>query len=154
MKRSIARRFNDSLSSRAPRAIGEKALDRRTARRLERYRRELEEGKKGNKDLTALDVASRINELISYGDRVTDLKKVFKPRHIDYNEDVLVGVLQEMHPVYGFRPEAYRFAGVKDRSLVKAGVLDKMPTRRGPAPGSKPAAKRGTKKKAAPAAKK
>ena len=153
-KRSIARRFNDSLSSRAPRAMGEKALDRRTAKRLERYRKELKEGRKGNKDLTALDVASKVNELIKYGDRITDLKKIFKPRQLEYNEDVLVGVLKEMHPVYDFRPEAYRFAGVKDQSMVKAGVLDKMPTRRGPAPGTKPAAKRGAKKKVTRKAKK
>ncbi len=147
-KRSIARRFNDSLLNRAGRATSEKTLDRRTAKRLDRYRNELKAGSKGEgKDLTALDVASRIDELLKYGDKLTDLKKIFKPRQVDYDEDTLVGVLKEMHPVYQYRPEAYRFAGVRDETLVKAGILDKMPTKRGPAPGTKVAKKQGGKKK-------
>jgi len=153
-KRSIARRFNDSLTHRTPRVAGEKALDKRTAKRLERYRKELKDGKKGDKDLTALDIASRINDLLAYGDRMTDLKKLLKPRQVEYNEDVLVGVLKEMHPVYGFRAEAYRFAGVKDQAMVKAGVLAKMPARRGPIPGKKKAAKPAAKKKGRRKAKK
>lgn len=157
-KRSIARRFNDSLINRSARGVSEKSLDRRTAKRLERYRRELGDAKKnGEKDLTALDVASRIDELLKFGDKITELKKFIKPRVVDYNEDVLVGVLKEMHPIYKYRPEAYRFAGVRDEALVKAGVLDKIPTKRGPAPGSKVAKKEAaakeTSSKKAPAKK-
>lgn len=137
-KRSIARRFNDSLVGRTPRARREKTLDRRTARRLDRYRAELKKGKKnGDKVLTPLDVAVRVHELLNFGDRLADIRKLSKPREIDYDGEALVRVLKEMHPIYQFRPEAYRYAGVTNESLVAAGVLDKMPTRRGPAPRAK-----------------
>lgn len=142
-KRSIARRFNDSLVGRPSRSGSDKTLDRRTAKRLERYRNELKKGKKtGNKDLTALDVAMRVNELLKHGDRLTDIRKLSKPRTVNYNEEVLVGVLKEMQPIYQFRPEAYRFAGVQNETLVKAEILSEMPAKRGPAPGSKSAAKK------------
>ena len=148
MKRSIARRFNDSLIGRSSRAASDKTMDRRTAKRLERYRVELKNGKKsGNKDLTPLDIAMRVDELLKHGDRMTDIRKLCKPRVVDYNEDLLVGVLKQMQPIYQYRPEAYRHAGVTNETLVAAGVLAEMPAKRGPAPGSKPAAKRRGRKK-------
>jgi hypothetical protein len=147
MKRSIARRFNDSLIGRSSRSASDKTLDRRTAKKLERFRQELKNSRKaGSKDLTPLDVAIRVNELLKHGDRLTDIKKLSKPRSIEYNEETLVGVLREMQPIYQFRVEAYRHAGVKNETLVAAGVLESMPAKRGPAPGSKPAAKRGARR--------
>lgn len=155
MKRSIARRFNDSLIGRSSRAVTNKAMDRRTAKRLERYRVELKNGKKsGNKDMTPLDVATRVNELLKHGDRMTAIRKLCKPRVVEYDDETLVGVLQEMHPIYQFRPEAYRHAGVRNETLVGAGILSEMPAKRGPAPGTKVAKKQGRKKKAAKKAKK
>ena len=56
-----------------------------------------------------------------------------------------------MHPIYQFRPEAYRFAGITNETLLKAGIIDKMPPKRGPRPGSK---KKAAKKPAKKAAKK
>lgn len=155
-KRSIARRFNDVLTSRSPKA---KALDKRTARRLGRYRRELQTGRKAkNKELSPLDVAMRVNELLEHGDKLSDVRKIAKPRKIDYEERAMVSLLKEMHPVYRFRAEAYRFAGVSNETLVAAGVLDKLPRRRGPRPkkaaqttkpaaAAKPAKKRARKRK-------
>jgi hypothetical protein len=142
MKRSIARRFNDSLIGRSTRANADKGLDRRTAKRLERYREELKDGqKKDGKDLTALDIASRVNELLKFGERLTDIRKLIKPRVIGYDEELVVGVLREMQPVYKYRPEAYRFAGISNETLVAAGVLKELPARRGPQPGAKAARK-------------
>ncbi len=142
MKRSIARRFNDSLIGRSSRSMSDKTLDRRTAKRLDRYRDELKNGRKvGEKDLTALDVAMRVNELLKHGDRLTDIRKLSKPRVVEYNDDTLVGVLKEMQHIYKFRPEAFRFAGVKNESLVASGILSEMPPKRGPAPGSRSAKK-------------
>jgi hypothetical protein len=135
-KRSIARRFNDVLTSRSPKA---KALDKRTARRLERYRGELKQGRKAKrKELSPLDVAMRVNELLKYGDRISDIRKLSKPRQIEYEESQMVALLREMHPVYLFRAEAYRFAGVSNETLLAAGVLDKIPARRGPKAGRAP----------------
>lgn len=133
-KRSIARRFNDVLTERTPTA---KALDRRTARRLERYRKELKEGSKAKrKNLSPLDVAMRVHELLKYGDRMADIRSIAKPRQIEYEEERMVALLREMHPVYRFRAEAYRFAGVTNETLVAAGVIDKIPAKRGPRPGT------------------
>jgi hypothetical protein len=142
MKRSIARRFNDSLVGRGQAGSVAKTLDQRTAKRLARYRVELKGGRKGNsKDLTPLDVAIRVNELLKHGDRLTDIRKLSKPREVDYDEKLLVGVLKEMHPHYQFRPEAYRYAGVQNEALVASGILKTMPAKRGPTPKKKAAAK-------------
>jgi hypothetical protein len=155
--RSISRRFNDALSGRVK---ATKGGDQRTARKLNRYRKELLNGKAGRKELTPLDVAARVHELLEAGDRIADIRKLAKPRTIEYDEETMAGLLREMHPQYGFRAEAYRFAGVHNETMVSAGILDKMPAKRGPKPkgesrattrkaagASKPAAKRA---KAAP----
>lgn len=129
-KRSIARRFNDALAIRTPQA---KPLDQRTARRLERYRKELRESSKSQKkSLSALELAKRVDALLRHGDRIKDIKKLTKPREYEYDEKNMVALLQEMHATYDFLPEAYRFAGVQNETLVAAGVLDEMPKRRGP----------------------
>jgi len=151
--RSISRRFNDALSGRVK---ATKGGDQRTARKLNRYRKELLNGKAGRKELTPLDVAARVNELLEAGDRIADIRKLTKPRTIEYDEEAMSALLREMHPQYGFRAEAYRFAGVHNETMVAAGILDKIPAKRGPKPkgegrgatrksaagASKPAAKR------------
>lgn len=144
----MARRFNDALK---PAVAKPEKLDKRTAKRLARYKSELKSGRKGDKNLSPLDVASRINELLAHGEKLGDLKKLTKPRKVDIDVDQLVGILTEMHPVYGYRAEAYRFAGVTDAALLAAGIIDKLPARRGPKPAKKkaPAKKRAPAKKAA-----
>jgi hypothetical protein len=84
----------------------------------------------------------RVNDLLEFGDRLSDIKKLAKPRLVDYDEQALVAVLKEMHPIYHLRPEAYRSAGVRNEALVAAGVLETMPARRGPAPRGQAAAAR------------
>ena len=137
-KRSMARRFNDALKPKVASGTGEKALDKRTGKRLDRYRAELKSGKTSKgRNLSPLDVAMRVDELISYGEKVGSLKKLFKPRAIETDHETLVGILNEMHPVYGYRAEAYRFAGVSNEALLEAGIIDKLPARRGPKPAAK-----------------
>ena len=137
-KRSMARRFNDALKPKVASGTGEKALDKRTGKRLDRYRKELKSGKTSKgKDLSPLDVAMRVDELLNFGDKLGDIKKLTKPRAIEADHETLVGILNEMHPVYGYRAEAYRFAGVSNEALLEAGIIEKLPARRGPKPGGK-----------------
>ena len=137
-KRSMARRFNDALKPRVASGTGKKALDKRTGKRLDRYRKELKTGKTSKgRNLSPLDVAMRVDELLAHGDKLGDIKKLTKPRTIDADHETLVGILNEMHPVYGYRAEAYRFAGVSNEALLEAGIIDKLPARRGPKPAAK-----------------
>ncbi len=150
-KRSMARRFNDALTPKKASKAGAKSLDKRTARRLDRYRKELKSGKTSKgKRLSPLDVAAMVNDLLEYGETVTSLKKITKPRAVEFDHDTLVGILNEMHPVYGYRADAYRFAGVSNEALLEAGIIEKLPARRGPKPAAKkkaPAKKKGGKRK-------
>jgi hypothetical protein len=130
-----------------------KTGDQRTARKLNRYRKELQNGKAGRKELTPLDVAARVHELLEAGERIADIRKLTKPRTIEYDEETMAALLRDMHPEYGFRAEAYRFAGVHNETMVAAGILDKMPAKRGPKKKGGPAAKAAPKSKAAPKAK-
>jgi hypothetical protein len=130
-----------------------KTGDQRTARKLNRYRKELQNGKAGRKELTPLDVAARVHELLEAGERIADIRKLTKPRTIEYDEDTMAALLRDMHPEYGFRAEAYRFAGVHNETMVAAGILDKMPAKRGPKKKGEAAAKAAPKSKAAPKAK-
>ncbi len=145
----MARRFNDALSPRKAAKAGEKALDKRTARRLDRYRKELKSGKTSKgKNLSPLDVAMMVNELLEYGETVTSIKKFAKPRKAEFDHETLVGILNEMHPVYGYRADAYRFAGVSNEALLAAGIIEKLPAKRGPKPAAKKkAAKKGGRRK-------
>ncbi len=130
LKRSIARRFNDALAGTTSK---EKGVDQRSARRLNRYRKELTEGKKNNgQELSPLDVTLRVHELLKSGSKIADIRKLSKPRVIDYDEEKMTYLLKEMHPEYGFSPAAYRFAGVHDETLVAAGILETIPAKRGP----------------------
>lgn len=131
-KRSIARRFNDVLAQTGKQAQSAKQPDQRTEKRLDRYRQELNKSKVGTKALSPLDIAMRVDELLAHGDKIADLRKLMTPRQVDLDHDHLVEVLKEMHPLYGYRPAAYRFAGVSDEALVAAGIIEKVPAKRGP----------------------
>ena len=128
-KRSIARRFNDALSARMPKA---KSFDQRTARKLRRFRKELAAGRTAKKQLTPIEVALRVSSLLDYGDKLSDIKKLSKWKPIEnYDEEAMVGLLKEMHSAYAFTPEAYRFVGVRYETMLIAGVISKVPARRG-----------------------
>lgn len=135
-KRSIARRFNDALAGTSSKTA--KSTDQRRARKLNRYRKELRKGAKGNgQALTPLDVALRVNELLEQGEKITDLRKLVKIKTNEYDKETMVELLKEMHPVYQYRADAYRFAGVDNETLLAAGIIKKIPAKRGPKPKKK-----------------
>jgi hypothetical protein len=130
LKRSMSRRFNDVL---ARRQSGVKTGDRRSARRLNRYREELRTGQKaGQQPLSPLEIVTRVHVLLESGVRLAEIRQLTKPRLVEYDEERVVSLIQEMQPEYGFRAEAYRFAGVRNETLFAAGLLDEMPAKRGP----------------------
>jgi hypothetical protein len=132
-KRSIARRFNDVLAQTSGRqAQSTKQPDQRTEKRLNRYRDELSSGQIKNKALSPLDVAMRVDELLAHGDSLGGLRKLMTPRQVELDHSTVVNILKEMHPLYNYRPAAYRFAGVSDEALLDAGIIEKIPAKRGP----------------------
>ena len=70
--------------------------------------------------------------------QLTELRKLITPREVEFDMNVMVEILREMHPVYGFQPDAYRFAGISHEALLAAGIIEKMPAKRGPKPKAKP----------------
>ena len=129
-KRAIARRFNEVLGGKSSQS---KPIDQRSVRKLEKFKRELRKGKTaGSKPLSALEIARRVHDLMESGLKIADIKQFAKPLDFDYDEDGLVELLSEMHPVYQFCADAYRFAGVRDETLCNAGVIGEIPKKRGP----------------------
>ena len=132
-KRSIARRFNDLLAVNKAKA---QAVDQRTGRKLERFRAELASGRTtGGRTLKAIEVALRVDALLASGALLTDLKKIAKPNFLaELDDEAMTELLREMHSIYQFCPDAYRFVGVKNETLLAAGVISVIPPRRGRRP--------------------
>lgn len=129
-KRRVARMFNDVLGGGA---VGTK-LDGRTAKRRARLLRELEENRAhGQRELKPLDILQRVQELLELGEPLSNIKKVRKlPRPLTASA-ATVELIQRLHHAYAFRRETYRFVGIVDEVLVKAGVIPgegKRPPRR------------------------
>jgi hypothetical protein len=126
-KRRIARVFNDLLGGRGSSA---QKLDGRTERRRLRLLKELELGTgRGARELKALDVLQRVQELLELGEPLSAIKKVAKARKSTIGSDAIVGVVERLHRAYAFRPEVYRFVGIDESVLRDAGVLDAAPRR-------------------------
>jgi hypothetical protein len=117
-KRRAGRAFNDLYES-------PQRLDGRTAKRRARLFAELESGKiRGSgRELKALEVLSHVDELLALGEPLANIRKACRPRSSP-GDDSLVKVVAELHRAYSFRPEAYRFVGLDDAVLRRAGVLD------------------------------
>jgi hypothetical protein len=119
-RRSIARRFNDALSVKAP---SKPVADPRSTRRLDRFRDEVVDGMSAGKVLSPFEVALRVDALLEAGDDLGELreKTTWKPV-TQYDDETMVSVLREMHSTFKFVPEAYTFVGIKRATLVEAGV--------------------------------
>jgi hypothetical protein len=123
-KRRVARMFNDMLGKKG--AHGK--LDGRTEKRRQRLLHELETGKaRGKRDLKPVDVLLRVQELIDLGETLATIRKVAKAKKPEIAGDDIVGVLERLHNAYHFRPEVYRFVGIADDVLQRAGVLAPEP---------------------------
>lgn len=126
-KRRAGRLFNDVMGGRS---TGGK-LDGRTEKRRQRLLKELETGKaRGADDLKPLDVLQHVQELLELGEPLASIRKVAKVRRNTTPPDAIVGVVERLHKAYGFRPECYRFVGVGEDVLARAGVLAPEPKRR------------------------
>ncbi len=120
-KRRIARLFNDVLGG----AAGAPQRDGRTEKRRQRLLKELEEGlARGKRELKPIDVLLRVNELLLLGEPLAQLRKVVKVRPTEGTFDTagIVEVVARLHEAYGFLPEAYRFVGIGDDVLARAGI--------------------------------
>ena len=120
-KRKVARMFNDFLGGRGASAH---PLDGRTEKRRQRLLRELEAGQAhGARELKALDVLQRVQELLDLGEPVSSIKKVRKvPKSVAAGKET-IQLVERLHKAYAFRREAYRFVGISDDVLGDAGVL-------------------------------
>lgn len=120
-KRRAGRLFNDVMGGRS--SAGK--LDGRTEKRRQRLLRELETGKaRGSRDLKPLDVLQHVQELLELGEPLASIRKVAKVKKSGIPPEAIVGVVERLHRAYGFRPEVYRFVGIGEDVLQKAGVLE------------------------------
>ena len=127
-KRRVARVFNDILGGRGASAH---KLDGRTEKRRQRLLKELEAGKaRGSRELKPLEVLQRVQELMDLGESLSSIRKVAKVRKNAVTPETIVGVVQELHHAYSFRPEVYRFVGIGEEVLRQAGVLADASKRR------------------------
>lgn len=108
-------------------------LDGRTEKRRQRLLRELETGKaRGSRDLKPLDILQHVQELLDLGEPLASIRKVAKVKKNAIPPEAIVGVVERLHRAYGFRPEAYRFVGIGEEVLVRAGVLEAKPDTKRP----------------------
>ena len=127
-KRRVARVFNDILGGRGASAH---KLDGRTEKRRQRLLKELEAGKaRGSRELKPLEVLQRVQELMDLGESLSSIRKVAKVRKNTVTPEAIVGVVEELHHAYSFRPEVYRFVGIGEEVLREAGVLADASKRR------------------------
>src|SRR5579872_5027037 len=97
-KRRVARLFNDILGGRG---AGPHKRDGRTEKRRQRLMRELEAGKaRGARDLKALDVLQRVNELLELGEPLSSIRKVAKVRKSGVAPEELVVLVGRLHKAY------------------------------------------------------
>lgn len=130
-KRRAARAFNDLLADGSPTSDG------RTEKRRRRLLEELSRGKKrsSGRELKPVEVLSHVHELLELGEPLATLRKACPPRKALAPRELLADGVRRIHDAYGFRPEAYRFVGVDDETLVAAGVVAPPRRRRGEARG-------------------
>ncbi len=131
-KRRAARLFNEALLGRGPHGG---ALDGRTERRRKRLLRELGAAAAGKLDLKPIDVLARVQALLAIGEPVESLRKAYPPRRPVEVTDVVVEGVRRIHQAYGFPTEAYRFVGLEDAVLRRAGLLGRKGEKRAPGPG-------------------
>jgi len=130
-KRRVARMFNDVLGG----AAASPRRDGRTEKRRQRLMKELEEGMaRGKRELKPIDVLLRVQELLDLGEPLSQLRKVVKVRALppEATAEGLMDVVARLHEAYGFRPEVYRFVGLGDDVLAKAGITGDDATKKRP----------------------
>jgi hypothetical protein len=117
--------FNDLLMGRRA-----GAGDGRTERRRRRLLDELASGKArgGKRDLTPIDVLSRVADLLELGETMEAIEAARPRPPAATATPELVDGLRRIHKAYAFPAGAYAFVGVDESLLRRAGI----PSRRGP----------------------
>ncbi len=122
-KRVSARQFNELLQG------DERRHDGRSEKRRKRLLQELKTGTRGptKSPLKPVDVLQHAAELLELGETLASLRKVARYDRVfgAVPADGLLDALSKLHAAYRFRPEVYRFVGIDDRTLERAGVLPK-----------------------------
>jgi hypothetical protein len=106
-----------------------RAGDGRTERRRKRLLEELARGaaRGGKQKLKPIDVLLRIQELLDLGEPLGSIRKACPlPRPVEATAELVDGI-RRLHRAYGFPAEAYRFVGLDEATLRRAGVLVASP---------------------------
>lgn len=119
-KRRAARLFNEALLGRGSRPG---AIDGRTERKRQRLLRELAAAAAGERDMKPVDVLGHVQALLDLGEPLASLRKAYPPRRPVDATDAVVEGARRIHQAYGFSADAYRFVGLDDAVLKRAGVL-------------------------------
>ncbi len=106
-KRKAARKLNDLFS----RGGADAALDGRTLKRKQRLLDELAKGKSG-RPLTALEVLSHADQLLSLDESLTSLRKLVKALPAPARTEENKSLLAEAQQLYDFDPKAWKLLGV------------------------------------------
>ena len=134
-KRRAARAFNDLVLG-GPRP----GRDGRTEKRRQRLLRELRDGtaRGGRRELKPIDVLARVQALLDLGEPLASIKKACAAaRPLEVTPE-LVDSVGRLHEAYRFAPETYRFVGIEEEVLRRAGVLGGPSIRRTRPKGSAP----------------
>jgi hypothetical protein len=120
-KRRAARRFNDVLSGGAPTTV----RDGRTEKRRQRLLKELADGsaRGGKLPLKPIDVLLRVQGLLELGETMAAIRKARRPPKEVEVTDALVEGVRHLQEAYQFDPAVYRFVGIGDEALARAGIL-------------------------------
>lgn len=111
----VARAFNDLITG----GVGIGSQDGRTKKRRARLFKELS-GK--GKPLKPVDVLGRVAELLDLGETLGSIRKARSaPRALPSSPE-LIELVQRLHAAYAFPVVSYRFVGVGDEVLAKAGI--------------------------------
>ncbi|MBL8715047.1 MAG: hypothetical protein JNL79_03580 [Myxococcales bacterium] len=115
-KRLVARAFNDLIAS--SKVVG---VDGRTEKRRARLLRDL--AGDGVKALKPIHVLGLVRELMELGETLGAIRKVRSVPRPRPSSPELVALVARLHVAYAFPGVVYRFVGVGDDVLARAGVV-------------------------------
>ncbi len=133
-KRRAARAFNEAV-----RGQGSRGPDGRTERKRRRMLQELADGRtSAGQELKPIDVLLHARALLDLGETLATLLSARPAPEVLPVTDELVERVRALHEAYALPPEVYRFVGVGDAALARAGVgrPSRGPVKAAPRPSS------------------
>ncbi|MFO0589816.1 MAG: hypothetical protein U0441_19910 [Polyangiaceae bacterium] len=117
-KRRAARAFNEVVLG-----LGTRGPDGRTERKRKRLLQELAEGRTAaGQPLKPIDVLLHAEELLDLGETLATLEEARPVPEPLEETDELTERVRALHAAYGLRREVYRFVGIGDATLARAGI--------------------------------